>query len=245
MKYLFYTSIMILLLYSVNLHGQNIKVIHKSFADSSSNPKYDFSAIYPELNGMKDIKIQENINARIYSFIKNDIDTFIKDVAEHEKEFKSEDMGSGLEYSDSVLFINENIFSIILQNFSFYAGAAHPNTNYYSMTFDLNTGNLVPFDNLFIKKSNYLKKISSICIKDLKKQAKNFGAEFDEEMLNNGAGPKSENFSNYNITKKGLLITFNRYQVAAYVFGELEVFIPYNKIKDYINPEGILGGFIK
>jgi hypothetical protein len=58
-----------------------------------------------------------------------------------------------------------------------------------------------------------------------------------------GAGPLEKNFSVFNITKDGLLITFTTYQVASYADGPQEVFIPYRELKDYLNPEGILKGF--
>lgn len=45
---------------------------------------------------------------------------------------------------------------------------------------------------------------------------------------------------NFLITDKGLLFTYNPYEIKAYAFGTTDLLIPYQNIKDIINPRSIL-----
>ncbi len=56
----------------------------------------------------------------------------------------------------------------------------------------------------------------------------------DDEWIATGAGPKAENFDSWNITKTGILINFDPYQVAAYAAGPQDVLIPYEEIKSIL-----------
>jgi hypothetical protein len=93
-------------------------------------------------------------------------------------------------------------------------------------------------------KSGWENKISEICIADIQKQKRGNGIEPDD-WLNEGAGPKAENFRVFNITKEGLLITFITYQVGSYAEGPSEVMIKYSEIKDLIPPKSYLESFLK
>ena len=49
-------------------------------------------------------------------------------------------------------------------------------------------------------------------------------------MILDGTLPKKENFSNFAFTDKGLLVFFNRYQIAPYSFGSFNITIPYSDL---------------
>jgi hypothetical protein len=87
--------------------------------------------------------------------------------------------------------------------------------------------------------------ISAYCIKDLKKQSQSNGDILPGEMIQAGAGPNADNFSGWTISKKGLVINFDAYDVGPYAAGPQKVLIPYSVLKDLISPEGPLGQFAK
>jgi hypothetical protein len=91
-------------------------------------------------------------------------------------------------------------------------------------------------------KSGWESKISEISIREIEKQKKQMGIE-PVEWVKDGAGPKAENFKVFNVTRKGLVITFPTYQVGSYVEGPSEVFISFGKIKSIIREDGILDNF--
>ena len=67
----------------------------------------------------------------------------------------------------------------------------------------------------------------------------------DDDWIKRGAGAELTNYDNWTITKKGLGITFDPYQVAAYAAGPQNVVVPYSALKEIIKPDGAVGQFVK
>ena len=93
---------------------------------------------------------------------------------------------------------------------------------------------------LFLSNSDYLNYISSYCIADLRSYAQKEGYNNIDDMIIQGASPDIKNFDAWNITIDSLVITFNPYQVAPYVFGIQTVSIPLNNMLNMIDPNGPL-----
>jgi hypothetical protein len=66
-----------------------------------------------------------------------------------------------------------------------------------------------------------------------------------DEEIQNGAAPNAKNYQNWTITRKGLGINFDAYQVGPYAAGPQYVLVPYSSLKDLINPEGPVGQLAK
>jgi hypothetical protein len=93
---------------------------------------------------------------------------------------------------------------------------------------------------LFQPKSNYLNVISAYCIKDLQDQSKK-NDMLMADQIKEGAGPRADNYDAWTITRKGLWITFDPYEVAAYAAGPQHVLVPYSALKSIIKPDGAIG----
>jgi len=74
----------------------------------------------------------------------------------------------------------------------------------------------------------------------LKERAKKPDAMILDDLIGSGAGPQADNYSAWSITKKGLWITFDPYQVAAYAAGPQHILVPYSVLKDLIKPDGLI-----
>jgi hypothetical protein len=123
--------------------------------------------------------------------------------------------------------------------FSVYSdGAAHPYSYTITYTYDLEKGQEISLDQLFLPGSNYLELIASYCKNELSKRDIGFDGFFTT-----GADPTPENYRNWNITPDSLMITFDPYQVAAYAAGPQVVTIPYGELHGLINPQGPLEQF--
>ena len=79
--------------------------------------------------------------------------------------------------------------------------------------------------------------ISEYAIKSLRTQLTP-DPEFD--WVASGAAPEEKNYKSWNITREGLEVTFNPYQVASYAEGPQVVVVPYVVLKDLIDPNGPL-----
>ena len=63
--------------------------------------------------------------------------------------------------------------------------------------------------------------------------------------VSRGAAPKPENFQAWAITRHGLLIVFQEYQVGPYAAGAQTVLIPYASLAARLDPAGPLSAFAK
>jgi hypothetical protein len=128
---------------------------------------------------------------------------------------------------------------------SYYQGAAHPNSYTEVVNYDLKNGRQLKLSDLFKPGSKYLQTLSSYAIADLKKQSKEKGNALPEDQIQSGAGPAAKNYENVTITRKGLGINFDAYQVGPYAAGPQSVVVPYANLKDLINPDGPIAQFAK
>jgi hypothetical protein len=59
-------------------------------------------------------------------------------------------------------------------------------------------------------------------------------------MIEEGAAPAAENFEAWNISRRGLAITFDPYQVASYAEGPKHVVVPFGELKSIVRADGPL-----
>jgi len=210
------------------IESATAKFTTKNFNEKNKIKRFDINIEYPELSG-----VNPAIAAKFNLLAKNQA---MSGVAEFRKAMMSQtkedlkylpaEMNNYMEVSYSIEWATNDIISIEFTN-SEFTGGAHPNYALSSLNFDMKTGAEIKLANLFEPKTNYLKTISDFSIAELKSQ---MGEMTDEEWISNGAGAKAENYTTWNLTRKGLMITFDPYQVAAYAAGSQTVIIPYEKL---------------
>ena len=87
--------------------------------------------------------------------------------------------------------------------------------------------------------------IATYAIAELKKQSAAAGNSLPDDMIESGASPSAKNYQSWKITRKGLGIHFDAYQVGPYAAGAHYVLVPYANLKELINPEGPIAQFAK
>jgi hypothetical protein len=121
------------------------------------------------------------------------------------------------------------IFSSILDTFG-----AHPNTFFHTFTFDTTTGASLSLSDIFVPGADYASLLSSTSRKLLPQAiAKKTGvskSDIDTAMLTAGTTAVPENFRNWYIEGKNLVIIFEPYQVAAYAAGSQTISIPFSDL---------------
>jgi hypothetical protein len=143
-----------------------------------------------------------------------------------------------LSISHTIWSFTPDLLAIEFSVGSYYAGAAHPNTNTHTLNFKLHPSTQLEVPDLFQPSSNYLTVLSEYCVADLHKQqpsrwygprerAEELEVRKDEWILS-GAGPQSSNFERFVILKGGMRIFFDPYQVGSYAEGKYDVFLPYH-----------------
>lgn len=210
----------------------------KSFKEVNEKSYYTIKADYPVFKGFNHF---EQLNDIVKSKIDNNISDFKNEITQQEKKnYQIKDLplnknSNTLDIGYKIKNSTNNIISVLFDIGTFYYGAAHPNTTFESLNYDIKEAKVMALDDLFKPKINYLPIIAEFCEKALTQKLTKSASGFTKEIVKpdpEGIKPIADNYKIWNLTPKGLLVTFPPYQVAAYVFGPQEVLIPYSKIKN-------------
>jgi Protein of unknown function (DUF3298) len=202
---------------------------------ASRRLRYTIKARYPQAIGAAR-------DARLIKLNQELLQLVTKGVNEFKGYFTTpeERLGPSGSYYESeywTTLVTVDVVSLAFGVSTYGEGAAHPNHNTIVFNYDLNAGRILKLSDLFKPNSNYLDVISRYTIAELKKK---FAPDADTEWIERGAGAKEENYKNWNLTRNGLKITFDPYEVASYTEGEHVVVVPYSVLKDLIDPQGPL-----
>jgi hypothetical protein len=217
--------------------GAVIRFTPRLISEANRKQRYTIKARYPQaLGAARDARLIK-LNEDLRKFVAKDVADFKADFQAPEEPMG--EMGSFYESAYEVNLAADELVSLAFGVSTYGEGAAHPNHSTMVFNYDLAAGRILSLSDLFQPKSNYLGMISSYAIAELKKK---LGPEPDTDWIERGAGADAENYQNWNITRQGLKVTFDPYQVASYAEGEHVVIVPYSVLKKVIDPQGLLAG---
>ncbi len=222
-----------------------VEIVAKPIKESNKKLVYEIAAQYPQITGGNNPNF-EKFNQAARASVTKTVADFRKEMAPQEGQDEPRpegSMGSDLNVSYSIALAQDDLISVEFEVGSYYQGAAHPNSYSEVLNYDLKNGKQLKLSDLFKPGAKYLQAIATYCIADLKKQGKEKGL-LDEE-IEKGAAASAKNYQSWTITKRGLGIDFDSYQVGPYAAGPQFVLVPYSALKDLINPEGPIGQFGK
>ena len=225
----------------------DVDLVAKQIKENNKKLNYEIATQYPQLTGGNNPNL-EKFNQAARAAVTRKVAGFKKDMApeagENTEETRPEDsMGSDLTISYTVVLAQDDLVSVDFEVSSYFQGAAHPNSYSETFNYDLKNGKQLKLADLFKPGAKYLQAIANYCIADLKKQATEKGLMAEE--IEKGAAAKADNYQGWTITRRGLGIYFDPYQVGPYAAGPQFVLVPYSDLKDLINPEGPVGQFAK
>jgi hypothetical protein len=221
----------------------DVELISKQIKERSKEMNLEIAANYPQLTGGNNPNL-EKFNQAARALVSKKVAGFKKDLQNDEGlEPLPDSMGSDLNVDYTVVLAQDDLVSIKFEVGSYYQGAAHPNSYSDVLNYDLKNGKQLKLADLFKPGAKFLPVIATYSIGDLKKQAKDKGLL--DDLIESGAAPAAKNYLSWNITKKGLGINFDPYQVGPYAAGPQYVMVPYTILKDLINPDGPIAQFAK
>jgi hypothetical protein len=228
-----------------------VEIVPRRIKEKNAKLKYEVDVAYPQLTGSVDPNFEKfNQSARSLA-LKKVADFKVEMTPEADDEplpdLPGENLGSDIGMSYEVRLAQDDLISIEFTVSSYSAGAAHPNSYTEVLNFDLKNGRPLKLADLFQPGAKYVPTLSRVSIEELKKQAKVAGAEamLDDDWIQKGAAADATNYDNWTITKQGLEITFDPYQVGPYAAGPQHAVVPYAALKDIIKPDRPLGRFLK
>lgn len=211
--------------------------------ESIKAKRLDLTAEYPELTGGG-----ANV-AAFNQLVKSDVTSSLADFKKQMLAVSAEDLktlpaglGRSIDISYNVEYADDDLISVNFLEDTF-EGGAHPNQNYFTITYDLKQGRQLKLSDLFKPGAKYLEAVSDYATRDLQNRKdpdNNENMGLAQDIFADGAKPTADNYARWNITKKGLMFTFDPYQVAAYAYGPQTVIIPYAKLREIARPGGAL-----
>lgn len=199
--------------------------------------RYTIKARYPQLVGARDASAAQ-FNRAIKDVITKEVNEFKKDFPEPDPANPMGEMENTFDADYAIEYSGPDLISVSFGISTYFTGAAHPNHHSVVLNYDMKAGRALELSDLFKPRSDYLQTISAYTITALKKK---LGPDPDTQQIQDGAGPASENFRSWNITRRGLSITFDPYRVASYAAGQHVIIIPYAALRKVINMEGPAG----
>lgn len=204
---------------------QEIKVENKQIIDTTKPFNIDVTYPYIEKENGFNESVANIINEEIKNFQENSLsnDSAVKETDPEGYSQYSRQYDLKISYEKGQ--VDENIVSIIFSIYNF-TGGAHGNGYFAPVNYNLKDNKEIFLADLFIGQSDYLKKISDYSINDLKKQATQRLGSTEGLWIEDGAGPKEDNFSVFLVNKDSITFYFSPYQVAPYVASSFEVVMP-------------------
>ena len=223
-----------------------VEIAGKQIKENNKKLQYEIEIEYPQITGSTN-PAAEKFNQQAKALVTNEVRSFKAYVVERAAELEELETktGSDLGIGYTVAIARDDLISIDFGIGGYYRGAAHPNSHSRVLNFDLKSGRPLRLSDLFQPNAKYLQTISEYCMKDLQKQSKAKENILDDASIKEGAGPNPKNYQSWTITKQGLGVNFDAYQVGPYVAGPQFVLVPYAAIKDLVKPDGPLASFIK
>lgn len=208
-----------------------LKLLPKKQHEEDKSAPYTIDAAYPQIVGGNLSGAAEQFNKATRAMVEKEVQQFknyVKADRVHMQTLPEEIRQNSLKIDYDVDVIKPGDQAIISVRFlteGFQAGRAHPYHRHSVINFDLATGKTLEFAQLFKPKSKYLSIISHYSQAKLNEKLE------DKWMINEGTKPVAKNYKNWNLTADSIVITFDEYQVAPYVYGAQEVDVPYEVLK--------------
>ncbi|MGB2691130.1 MAG: DUF3298 and DUF4163 domain-containing protein [Thermodesulfobacteriota bacterium] len=183
-------------------------------------------------------EVIQNISTKLKDSMKPQIDEYQKDAKEG---FMSDLITSTwlFTYDYSIEYYSDELLSFTGLVYS-YTGGAHGNTYFVSSNYWINNedSKLLKMADLFKKETNYVKVISDLIVKDLKKQKAGWVVDGEITSL------KEDEIGPFALSPRGIQFAFAPYAVGPYSDGAFFITIAYEDLKDIIDAEGPLSQFI-
>lgn len=224
----------------------SLKILPKVIKEANKEKRYTVEAEYPQIDG--DARF-EGFNREARNLISKDVAAFksaeTEQPGDESMDLPAETQNSTLNAAYDFRYATDDLISVEWAEGTYSRGAAHGNNLTQVLNYDVKKAKKLALTDLFIDKSKYLTVIANYCMKELKERSKKPDTMILEDQIEPGAGPRADNYRAWSITKKGLWITFDPYQVAAYAAGPQYILVPYSALKDIIRPDGPIAMFAK
>lgn len=223
----------------------DIDMVSKLKLKYGSKPTFFAKLVYPQLESVDDNDGVTGFNDLSTKFIQDILMQFREQIAQHKSlqqpaRNKKKKNSLYVDYDTSAIISGDHhIISVRFSMQGMFAGMAHPFHFHRVLNYDLDIGDTIALEDLFIPDSDYLSVLADYCNRILTRRLSY------QDMIARGTAPTPDNYQNWNIKPTGLLITFDEYRVAPYVYGPQTVLVPYSALKSVIERDSVIASCAK
>lgn len=221
---------------------------------NTANDDYELRIEYPQLKQPTTLS-ERRFNRLIKSLVNKEIQSF-ENFCRNEKRQRKRPLGFNLNLSYSTNIISPKLICLDLRWSSF---TGYLNSDYFTTTinYDLEKGKELKLPDVFKPKSNYLKTLSAVGLRVLKKTCLMCGCEGgisagarlpqgienpDDfpagfKSIKEAVAPKLENFELWSLNNNGITITFDEYEIAPGCAGIISIQLPFEDLKPVLREE--------
>jgi hypothetical protein len=228
--------------------ASDLRLGSKEIREKKARPRYEIAVEYPQLEGGAAAgEAAAGFNRAAREWATKAVGEFKADVQEA-GEAAGTEQASDLHVSYGVGVATDDLVAVQFEVSNYFSGAAHPNHHTAVINYDLRRARRLQLADLFKPSALYLRALSEYCVRDLKRQSRGDGTAepmLTDEAIEEGAAPNADNYSSWLVTRRGLQITFDPYQVGPYAAGPQRVLVPYAALREHIDLDGPLAPFVK
>ncbi len=196
--------------------------------------KIEVYVSWPRIEGPRE---SPKVNGRIRGLVQAEIKTFLEEITKNvEKSGYAcrafTDRCMWLQENYEVMLATDDYFSVRNNRKILFPNLVSDQSEIKTETFDLSTGEVMNIEDLFNLNSDWVNALSEIAITKLNNE------EWTDERMFTGAGPQISNFSRFNLTKGGLVISFAPFTVGGAGTNDMSITIPYSQLDAYLDITG-------
>ncbi|MFZ5353661.1 MAG: WG repeat-containing protein [Bacillota bacterium] len=173
---------------------------------------------FPEFKNLKDKKLMEEINGKLRQYIVGNDPT--------------SEMEDGMLMSDITkkfyILENNNVISLNVEGYWYPIGAAHGTPYSEYLHIDINTGEFYALEDMFIKGSSYIERITEEVNHQIFENSENYFVDRIDSI-----NPDQE----FRLDEDGIELIFQVYEIAPYAGGQPSFKITYDSLADIIDIE--------
>jgi hypothetical protein len=196
-------------------------------SDSQAAPgAYRYHVEVPQLVGLppRDAAIDTLIRSRLQRVV----DDFL-DIAQNAPPGPA---GSDLTCTNRTVRLTGRLVVLRVDCSEYQAGSAHANTMTQTFNCDVAGGRILALQDLFGSGSGYLDVLATAARTQLRARL----GSAEEATLVNGTEPTVDHYKAFLMDRAGLVIVFDKYQVAPGTAGQPEISVTYDDVQRYLDP---------
>lgn len=220
---------------------KNMQIVNTTKHEANEELPYSIDYSYPQISGDNLSASAEKFNQLVLDMVNKSVQQFknyVKADMPHMQTLPDSLKHNSfrMDYTIDVLKPRkQTLISLRLSIEGMQAGRAHPYHTHQVLNYNLHTGKVLALKDLFKPRANYLNTFSKYASTELNNKLQ------DKWMIKDGTQPLQKNYQQWNLQDKGILITFDEYQVAPYADGPQEILIPYTALKTLLAHNAPIG----